>query len=116
MTLITAVAFLLAVRLNAMVVAVLGIAGGFLTRVLLSTGEDYPLGLFVYIGCSTSVCSRLHNGNDGMRSRFWVRSDSLNGSSPGVTTFFVRKNISRQQGARCHGSVCRISGAVFSRR
>src|SRR6266487_1311405 len=49
MTLITAVAFLLAVRLNAMVVAVLGIAGGFLTPVLLSTGEDYPLGLFVYI-------------------------------------------------------------------
>ena len=49
MTLITAVAFLLAVRLNAMVVAVLGIAGGFLTPVLLSTGEDYPLGLFGYI-------------------------------------------------------------------
>jgi uncharacterized membrane protein len=41
MTLITAIAFLLAVRLNAMVVAVLGIAGGFLTPVLLSTGEDY---------------------------------------------------------------------------
>ena len=49
MTLITAMAFLFAVRLNAMVVAVLGIAGGFLTPVLLSTGEDYPLGLFVYI-------------------------------------------------------------------
>lgn len=49
MTLITAMAFLLAVRLNAMVVTVLGIAGGFLTPVLLSTGEDYPLGLFVYI-------------------------------------------------------------------
>ena len=49
MTLITAVAFLLAVRLNAIVVAVLGIAGGFLTPVLLSTGEDNPLGLFGYI-------------------------------------------------------------------
>ncbi len=49
MTFITAIAFLLAVRLNAMVVAVLGIAGGFLTPVLLSTGEDHPLGLFVYI-------------------------------------------------------------------
>jgi hypothetical protein len=49
MTLITAIAFLLAVRLNAMVVAVLGIAGGFLTPILLSTGEDYPLGLFLYI-------------------------------------------------------------------
>ncbi|HEU5246019.1 MAG TPA: DUF2339 domain-containing protein, partial [Candidatus Udaeobacter sp.] len=49
MMLITAIAFLLAVRLNAMVVAVLGIAGGFLTPVLLSTGQDYPLGLFGYI-------------------------------------------------------------------
>src|SRR5216117_4342284 len=49
MTLITAVAFLLAVRLKAIVVAVLGIAGGFLTPVLLSTGQDHPLGLFVYI-------------------------------------------------------------------
>src|SRR5205085_3784899 len=49
MTLITAVAFRLAVRLNAIVVAVLGIAGGFLTPVLLSTGQDHPLGLFVYI-------------------------------------------------------------------
>lgn len=49
MVLITAVAFLLAVRRNAMLVAVLGIAGGFLTPVLLSTGQDHPLGLFVYI-------------------------------------------------------------------
>ncbi len=49
MTLITAIAFLLAVRLNAMVVAVLGIAGGFLTPVLLSTGEDHPLWLFGYV-------------------------------------------------------------------
>src|SRR5260370_15238175 len=49
MALITVVAFLLAVRLNAIVVAILGIAGGFLTPALLSTGQDYPLGLFVYI-------------------------------------------------------------------
>src|SRR5205807_4449292 len=49
MTLITTVAFLLAVRLNAITVAILGIAGGFLTPVLLSTGQDRPLGLFVYI-------------------------------------------------------------------
>src|SRR6266403_1902588 len=49
MTLITAVASLLAERLNAIVVAILGLAGGFLTPVLLSTGQDRPLGLFVYI-------------------------------------------------------------------
>ncbi len=49
MALITAAAFLLAVRMNALVVAILGIAGGFLTPVLLSTGQDNPLGLFGYI-------------------------------------------------------------------
>src|SRR6266567_1459797 len=49
MALITAVAFLLAVRLNAIAVAILGMAGGFLTPILLSTGQDRPLGLFIYI-------------------------------------------------------------------
>ena len=49
MTLITAVAFLLAVRLNAIMVAILGMAGGFLTPILLSTGQDNPFGLFGYI-------------------------------------------------------------------
>ena len=49
MVLITGCAFLLAVRMNAAVVAVLGMLGGFLTPVLLSTGQDNPLGLFVYI-------------------------------------------------------------------
>src|SRR6059058_3248422 len=49
MSLITAAAFLLAVRLDAPVVAILGIAGGFLTPVLLSTGQDNPFGLFGYI-------------------------------------------------------------------
>lgn len=49
MTLITATAFLLAVRLEARVIAVLGILGGFLTPVLLSTGHDNPGGLFGYL-------------------------------------------------------------------
>lgn len=49
MALITATAFLLAVRLDALVVAVLGMLGGFLTPVLLSTGQDNPPGLFGYI-------------------------------------------------------------------
>ena len=50
MVLVTAVAFLLAVRLEAQVVAVLGLLGGFLTPVLISTGQDNPLGLFGYLG------------------------------------------------------------------
>ncbi|MFM1945447.1 MAG: hypothetical protein RI897_4429, partial [Verrucomicrobiota bacterium] len=49
MALTTAVAFLLAVRLRALVVAVLGMLGGFLTPLLLSTGQDNPVGLFGYI-------------------------------------------------------------------
>ncbi|HTG51227.1 MAG TPA: DUF2339 domain-containing protein, partial [Candidatus Tectomicrobia bacterium] len=49
LTLITAAAFLLSVRLNAIVVGVLGIAGGFLTPILLSTNQDNALGLFGYI-------------------------------------------------------------------
>lgn len=46
---ITFAAFLIAVRLNALVVAVLGMLGGFMTPVLLSTGQDQVLGLFGYI-------------------------------------------------------------------
>ncbi len=49
MTLITLTAFILAIRLDARVVAVLGMLGGFLTPLLLSTGVDNPLGLFGYI-------------------------------------------------------------------
>lgn len=49
MGLVTAAAFTLAVRLEARVVAVLGIAGGFLTPVLISTGNDNIIGLFGYI-------------------------------------------------------------------
>ena len=49
MALITSAAFLLAVRSNALVVAILGMLGGFLTPFLLSTGQDNPLGLFTYV-------------------------------------------------------------------
>jgi uncharacterized membrane protein len=49
MALITATAFVLSVRLDARVVAILGICGGFLTPILLSTNRDNPLGLFGYI-------------------------------------------------------------------
>ncbi|WP_395753111.1 DUF2339 domain-containing protein [Prosthecobacter sp.] len=49
MTLITATAFLLAVRMQAQVVAVLGMLGGFLTPIFCSTGHDNPGGLFGYI-------------------------------------------------------------------
>jgi hypothetical protein len=49
MALITATAFVLAVRLRAPVVAILGILGGFLTPVLINTGHDNPPGLFGYL-------------------------------------------------------------------
>ena len=49
MSCVTIAAFFLAVALNAQVVVILGLLGGFLTPILLSTGQDNPLGLFGYI-------------------------------------------------------------------
>ena len=49
MAVITAAAFVLSVRMPAMVVAILGLLGGFLTPILLSTGQDAPVALFTYI-------------------------------------------------------------------
>jgi uncharacterized membrane protein len=49
MAVVTAAAFFLAVRMNAQVIVLLGLLGGFLTPVLLSTGVDNPTALFGYI-------------------------------------------------------------------
>lgn len=49
MALVTTTAVLLSVRLNALPVAILGLIGGFLTPLLLSTGVDNEIGLFTYI-------------------------------------------------------------------
>jgi uncharacterized membrane protein len=49
MAIVTGAAFYLAVRMNAQVIVVLGLLGGFLTPVLLSTGVDNPTALFGYI-------------------------------------------------------------------
>lgn len=50
MVVITAVAFVTAVRAEAESVAVLGLIGGFLTPALVSSGQDQPVILFGYIG------------------------------------------------------------------
>ncbi|MFA6560458.1 MAG: DUF2339 domain-containing protein [Verrucomicrobiia bacterium] len=49
MAMVTVVACLLAVRHDAMFIAALGLLGGFATPIVLSTGEDRPIGLFSYI-------------------------------------------------------------------
>ncbi|MGB8510358.1 MAG: DUF2339 domain-containing protein, partial [Pyrinomonadaceae bacterium] len=49
MALVTTIAVLLSVRFDALPIAVLGLLGGFLTPVLLSTGQDNQVGLFTYI-------------------------------------------------------------------
>lgn len=49
MSLVTAASFLLALRLDARYVSVLGLIGGFLTPHLLATGENNPAGLFGYV-------------------------------------------------------------------
>ncbi|MFL6275895.1 MAG: DUF2339 domain-containing protein [Blastocatellia bacterium] len=49
MVLVTVTATLLAARYNALPIAVLGLIGGFLTPIVLSTGHDNEVGLFSYI-------------------------------------------------------------------
>ncbi|MFL6213152.1 MAG: DUF2339 domain-containing protein [Blastocatellia bacterium] len=49
MVLVTAMASLLAARYNALPIAILGLIGGFLTPLVLSTGHDNEAGLFSYI-------------------------------------------------------------------
>jgi hypothetical protein len=49
MAAVTAIAVALAVRLNALSVAMLGLVGGFLTPLLLSTGHDNEVALFTYV-------------------------------------------------------------------
>lgn len=64
MVLITTTAFVLAVRLPAQGVAILGMLGGFLTPVLLSTGVDNPAGLFGYLALLAAglIAVALHTG------------------------------------------------------
>jgi hypothetical protein len=49
MVVVTTIAVLLSVRLNALPVAILGLVGGFLTPLLLSTGVDNEIALFTYV-------------------------------------------------------------------
>lgn len=49
MVLVTVVSGLLSVRRASLVIAVLGLVGGFATPLVLSTGEDHPIGLFSYV-------------------------------------------------------------------
>ena len=74
MTLITAAAFVLAVRMDAMLVAVLGMAGGFLTPILLSTGHDNPFGLFGYIALLDLGLLLWRGARIGPSCRCWERS------------------------------------------
>jgi uncharacterized membrane protein len=64
MALVTAAAFMLAIRLDAQVVAILGILGGFLTPILINTGHDSPAGLFGYVAILVLglVAVALHRG------------------------------------------------------
>jgi uncharacterized membrane protein len=49
LALVTAVAVLLSIRRESMFIALLGLLGGFSTPVLLSSGQDNPIGLFGYL-------------------------------------------------------------------
>ena len=49
LALVAAVAIAYAVRRESLTMALLGLAGGFLTPILVSTGQDRPVGLFSYL-------------------------------------------------------------------
>jgi uncharacterized membrane protein len=61
---VTVVSFLLAARSNAISVVLLGMLGGYLTPVLLSTGRDQPVAFFMYLWfmnlaiCATAIFKR----------------------------------------------------------
>ncbi|MHC4397620.1 MAG: DUF2339 domain-containing protein [Planctomycetota bacterium] len=58
--LVTAAAMLYAVSLNEMIMAFLSLLGGFLTPVLVSTGENRPIALFTYtliLGVGAMLCA-----------------------------------------------------------
>jgi len=58
--LVTAAAMLCAVSLNELVVAFLSLLGGFLTPVIVSTGDNLPMPLFTYVlilGVGAMLCS-----------------------------------------------------------
>ena len=58
--LITVAAMLYAVSLNEVIVAILSLLGGFLTPVLVSTGENLPMPLFIYVlilGVGAVLCA-----------------------------------------------------------
>ncbi|MEZ5434763.1 MAG: DUF2339 domain-containing protein [Verrucomicrobiales bacterium] len=50
LVLITAAAFLISVRFRSQTVAILGLVAGFITPILVSTGQDSTLALFLYLG------------------------------------------------------------------
>ncbi|HWW59905.1 MAG TPA: DUF2339 domain-containing protein, partial [Thermoanaerobaculia bacterium] len=49
MIIVTAVAVMLSIRRDALFISLLGMLGGFATPILLSTGENRPIGLFSYL-------------------------------------------------------------------
>ena len=49
MVCITLIAFIMAAQMDAIVIAVLGMVGGFLTPALINSGQDRPVALFSYI-------------------------------------------------------------------
>lgn len=58
--LITAAAMLYAVSLNEVLIAVLSLLGGFLTPILVSTGQNLPMPLFIYVlilGTGAMLCA-----------------------------------------------------------
>ena len=110
MALITATAFMLAVRLNAQVVAILGILGGFLTPMLISTGHDNPAGLFGYIAILVLglVAVALHRG--------WLYLVPLGATGTVLMLVAWGEILPARENRDCDGGVPRFLRVVPRRR
>jgi len=104
------------VRLNAIIVAVLGIAGGFLTAILLSTNQDNPLGLFGYIALlDIGLLALAQRKRWECAGRSWARcGTALMQFGLGRRRSLLRRNISLEtESSSLWQSLLGFSGRCF---
>ncbi len=103
---VTVAAFFIAVRMEAQVVSVLGMLGGFLAPLILYTGVDRPLGLFSYVALlDIGVLAVVH-------IRKWPVHTALAAAGTGLTALIWLNKFWDQSGY-AHGNATLVPLAVL---
>jgi hypothetical protein len=103
---VTVAAFFIAVRMEAQVVSVLGMLGGFLAPLILYTGVDRPLGLFTYVALlDMGVLAVVH-------CRGWHSHTALAAGGTGITTLIWLLKFWTKSGY-AHGTATLVPLAVL---